>query len=214
LPTALALASAEETLILRLGAGSAVGYSVSVTNTESAGSGGKVMSTYATKTPVEVSVVSVKGRSAQVRVKAGPVFARGRSVGRAKMGDATVGGDAGLRPAILLWVSLPPAGVRQGQTWVGGLNGPAPLPAGLQAKYRFASVSASGGKRFACVDMTVTAKAACTVRGRGKLYLRLSDGVIDHGNARFDIAYERPDPKAPSRMVVNSRVVLACRIEQ
>jgi hypothetical protein len=213
LATATAFAAGDGLLSFRFGSAATAKYAVTVESRELAGADGKQTSQFTIKTPIEVAVQSRKGDLLSLRVVSGPIVARGRSVGRAKISDLTMSGDVGARPPAMFWVLLPKAGVMPGKSWVAGFNGPSPLPAGLTATYRFASVVSVGGKRLACLEVKVTAKTACSVAGVGKLYVRLSDGVVDHGQMKFTLSYERPDPQNRSRMVVNSRVVLGCKIE-
>jgi hypothetical protein len=72
--------------------------------------------------------------------------------------------------------------------------------------YKYSGVTKDG--RFAVVSVNVDNVGVSKLSGAGKLFLRLSDGVLDHGNATFTVSYVRPDTGDRTKMVVNSRVVL------
>lgn len=195
-------------LVTKLSPGSVAKYRVSSNVTEYAGTSAKVTSAYANQMPISVNCLSKQGRGVRLSVTSGPLFARGRSVGRARVYEASLDGGVDQRPPALLWVLIPRSGVSVGQTWSASLNGPTPLPAGLRATYKYVGVSG----RLARIAMTVAGKAACTVRGSGTLYVRLSDGVLESGQATFNIAYERAENNAARRITVNSHVLLRCTV--
>ena len=62
--------------------------------------------------------------------------------------------------------------------------------------------------------MSIDFNSACHVVGTGDLFVRTSDGYLDHGKANFDISYLRPDPKDRAKFNVNSHDVLLCAIDQ
>lgn len=110
----------------------------------------------------------------------------------------------------MFFVCLPPNGATVGQAWKAPFFGGAPLPADLEASYRYAGNSAD--KKFAIVEMKITAAGSSNLQARGKLFLRLSDGFLDHGNAVFEMSFIRPDLKDRSKLIVNSRVVIRYNI--
>ena len=190
--------------------GTTAKYRVSATVTEFAGAGSKASGSTSTELPIEIRV----GASHTLGIVSGPLVARGRSVGRSRRSLVSVdggGGSRGQAPA-QLFVVYPKDGVTPGQTWKAGFFGPSPLFAGLQATYKFVQVTPD--KRFARIDLKVEGSGAGRVRGSGTLYVRFKDGYLDHGTAKFDISYLRPDMKDRSKMIVNNHVSIDCKVTQ
>ncbi|RYG24537.1 hypothetical protein EON82_10330, partial [bacterium] len=134
-------------------------YRVVVTQSEYEGSGPKVKSRTTSEMPIELRL---SGRN--VEVKSGPLFARGRSVGRARTSSATLGG-----PKLPSWlvVPMPGAGGKVGQKWNGPLSAPAPLPAGMTATYSY--LAKAGG--FAKVGVSVKQGGNSRLVGSGNLFV-------------------------------------------
>lgn len=173
-------------------------YRLVVTQTEYAGSGSKVTASSVTETPIKLTPLSRD----TVQVVSGPLFTRGRSVGRPRVSSGRTDGG---RPPSWLFVPIPASGVRPGQTWPGPLSAPAPVPAGLRAQYRYRGTT----QGFAQIDVTVDQGGASRLHGSGTLFLR-PDGVPDHGDVRFEIAYVRPDH---GHLSVNSHMTVDCAVK-
>lgn len=134
--------------------------------------------------PVKIRVVGPN----KLEVTSGPQEFGGRSAGRARVNFVSVdSGNArsgvGSTP---FGVPLPIGGAAPGQSWNSSLASIPPLPAGMATIFTF--VKAASG--FALVKMTCTFSGACKAHGSGDLYLRLSDGVLDHGSCVIDVLYE------------------------
>lgn len=205
--------SAYGALVPTLRAGSSLKYRVDVLRIDYSGNSTKESSRQETGMPFDVRITSASGGTANLEITSGPLFARGRSVGRAKTTRMTV--DRGFTsrgyPPSWLSVPLPPSGVKVGQTWRGILAGPSPLPAGISADYRYVKNVSAGGKQYAQIDLRVSNNGAAQLRGSARLFLRMNDGLLSHGSAKFELTYIRPGkPGEPPS--VNSRTVLACTV--
>ncbi|HEY0867164.1 MAG TPA: hypothetical protein VGE01_07295 [Fimbriimonas sp.] len=183
--------------------GSTAQYRLVLNQTE-VGADGKLKEKISSQTPVSLRFSSGNA----LRTEVGPLFTLGRSVGRAKIRETMM--PNGTVAPTAFFVTLPTSGVKPGQKWTGVLNVPPPIPANLQANYRYVGPSKDG--RFAEVAMAVAMPGSTKLSGNGQFFVRLSDGVLDHGNAKFDIAYLRPDQKDRSKMLVNSRVKIDYKI--
>lgn len=193
------LAIADVSVALK--AGQSYGYRVAVTQTEYQGSGDKVSSTIKSEMPIAVRPIA----GGRVEVTAGPLFARGRSVGRPRVSNASLSGPI---PPAWFFV-LPPAGIsRPGQKWSGQLSAPAPLPAGLRADYTYRG-SRNG---FSQVDVHTEQRGNSDLTGDGSLFLDAKSGVPHHGRILFKVAYMRPNMKDRSKMEVNSHMTVECVI--
>lgn len=194
-------------LAFRLKPGKTAKYRIAMVQTE-VGADGKQISKVANDTPIKLTGLAPN----RIKTEIGPLFAQGRSVGRAKVKEIPVAADGsskGYAP-VPLFVTLPSKGASIGHKWTGPFAGLAPIPAGLKASYRYVANTKDG--KFAEVSMSVAQKGATAVDGSGKLFLRRSDGILDHGNAKIQIAYMRPDQKDRSKMLVNSRVTMALKV--
>jgi hypothetical protein len=201
------IALAATALKVSLKPGSTVGYRVSVSQLENRNDGNTGASNSSTH-PVRIDVLAAN----RLRIETGPLFAMGRSVGRSKVRESEIapgGFDKG-KPPVMLFVLLPPSGVQPGQKWSAPFSAPAPIPGGLSAQYQY--VKPAG--KFAEVALTVKQQGSTRVTGSGKLYLRLSDGMLDNGSAKFVIEYLRPDMQNPGQTMVNSRTVAEVKITQ
>ncbi|OJU62452.1 MAG: hypothetical protein BGO01_08195 [Armatimonadetes bacterium 55-13] len=205
---------ADARLQLRLKPSASFGYSVVTEQKTLSGDGKKVSESTRLEMPYRLKVVNVTRTSSELEITQGPMIVRGRSVGRARVTTSKIdiGGFSGSQAPINFFVCYPKVGVVKGTTWKAPFFGGAPLPAGLTAVYTFRSVSSDG--KFAIVDLKSSAVGASKVTGVGKLFIRMSNGVLSHGNAKFDIAFIRPDPKDRTKMSVNSRVSLSYRISE
>lgn len=184
--------------------GASVGYTVETTETVSAADG-KVTESKHQKLPIKISVVS----SNELEIVSGPIFTRGRSIGRAR--TKTVLLNSSQVPANY-FICLPANGVKVGQTWKAPFFGGPPLPAGIHATYRFVKVSAD--KKSADVQMSISHKAGADMSGSGLFKVDMQTGFLSSGKANFSLTYSRPDPKNPKKMLVNSRTKIATVIHK
>ncbi len=193
--------------------GTNVTYFVSSLDTEFTGAGttkGKVHRPL--RTPIRMAVTSNNGHAAMVEVTEGPWQIAGRQIGRPRIHQIPVdagGSEKGAAPAYFS-IPFPTGGAKVGQTWRSGLYGPSPLPGGLTATYQFKSVQGP----YAKIAMSIDAERSCHIVGSGEFYVRLADGYIDHGKAKFDISYLRPDMKDKTKMNINSHDVQVCTVDQ
>lgn len=199
-----AVSAAPQPLRLNLKSAAMVGYRVAMEQATYPGGGTKASEQSSLLTPYKFRGTA----PGSLEITSGPLVVKGRSVGRSKVSSVMVeaGGTVQGRAPANFFVCLPKAGAKVGQTWRAPFFGGPPLPAGGEAVYRYGGVSSDG--RFAVVDLQVKSSGAGEVQGKGKLFLRLSDGVLDHGNAKFEIAYLRPDMKDRTKISVNSKVVV------
>jgi len=204
--TALLLGSGPAPLKLKLTTSLKAAYRVTTDQATYGASNPKPTEQVVNVMPFAFQVTSGGGNSAGLAITKGPLIVKGRPVGRSKVSVETIDaqGSARGRAPANFFVCLPPGGAKVGQSWKAPFFGGPPLPAGMQASYKYSS-SASG---LAVVDMTVDYAGAGKLHGTGKLFLRLSDGFLDHGSANFQIAYVQPDHKDPKKISVSSRVVL------
>lgn len=206
----LATFASASPVTLHLSPGKVVRYRVAMNQKETDASGKPVMMgvTGSSQMPIQIQVLAPNS----LQVTTGPLFAMGRSVGRAKVRQVSIDATGTARGTGPSWffVTLPPGGAKTGQAWTGRMNVPAPLPAGLVATYRMNGYTPDN--RFAKVSLNTSMVGATRVKGAGVLFLRASDGVLDHGNLTFGIEFIRPDLKDPKKSVVNSRVNVAVTI--
>lgn len=184
--------------------GASVGYTVETTETVS-GADGKVTESKHLKLPIRINVVS----PTELKVVSGPIFTRGRSIGRAR--TQTVRLNATQVPSNY-FICLPANGVSLGQTWKAPFFGGPPLPAGVQATYKFVKIGAD--KKSADVQMSITHKAGADMSGSGLFQINLQTGFLSSGKANFTLTYSRPDPKNPQKLLVNSRTKVATVIHK
>lgn len=203
---ALAVLAGPGPLQLKLTPGTRAAYQVAVAQSMYSGDG-KLTESSQSLTPFQLSVQAGN----MLQITRGPVVLRGQSRGRAKTWTEKLdaGGTAGGRAPVNFFVCLPPAGAKVGQTWKAPFFGGPPLPAGMQATYKLATVSA----KYATVEMKIQQTGTSTLKGSGKLFLRTADGFLDHGSAGFEISFVRPDPNDRKKMSVNSRVSLMYTIK-
>lgn len=183
--------------------GSSYQYRVVATQIEFEGSGSKITSQSVAETPIQIRVVD----ASNAEVTSGPLFTRGRSVGRSRVRNVRLGGSQ-----VPAWFSIaPPAsGLKPGQSWTAPLSAPAPIPAGLQANY----VCRSNKNGVAIVDVSVKRQSTTTdLRATGNLALDSKTGIPNKGKITFLLSFVRPDMKDRSKMVVNSHMTLECVIK-
>jgi hypothetical protein len=197
-----AWAQAPLRLVAKPGAGGFYGVAMAESNF---GPDGKRTGGSAITLPIAIRVLS----ATSAEVTSGPMVIKGRKVGRSRVATASLGPTAVPAP---FFVALPIGGVRPGQTWKAPFFGGAPLPAGGNATYKFVNITPD--KRYAVVSIGVQQDSSGRLKGQGQLFLRLSDGFLDHGAVRFEIAYLRPDQSNPKKLVVNSRTELLYTISQ
>lgn len=184
--------------------GDSVGYTVETTETV-LGADGNVTETKHQKLPIKIRAIS----PSELEVISGPIFTRGRSVGRAR--TQTVPLNATQVPSNY-FICLPANGVKVGQTWKAPFFGGPPLPAGVHASYKFLKVAAD--KKSADVQMSITHKAGADMLGSGLFQVNLQTGFLSSGKANFTLTYSRPDPKNPKKLLVNSRTKIATVIHK
>jgi len=183
--------------------GSTHTYRVVTTQTEFEGTGSKVTAQSVTETPVSIRVVDARN----LEVTSGPLFTRGRSVGRARVANVSVGGA---KLPSWFFVPVPAGGLKTGQKWAGPLFAPAPIPAGLTGSYAYRSV-ANG---VALLNVSVKQLSSTTdMKAAGNLGIDAKTGVPKQGKIVFQISYLRPDMKDRSKMVVNSHMTVECVIQ-
>jgi hypothetical protein len=191
----------------RFVAGATTSYVVKVSQIEYSGPGTAHVSTSSELTmPFSMRVDAARASGTDVTLTTGPVFARGHNAGRAKVRSFTLDAGGGYRGSVISWLAVPfPAqGASTGSTWRSGFFGPSPLPAGVHGDYKLVAVV--GG--FAHVKVKISMDGGTVVRGAGDLFVRTSNGSLDHGSANIDVAYFRPDPNDRSKMNMNSHVAL------
>lgn len=193
---------AQTNLQLKLTPGGNTKFSIATEET-TFGADGKQTGQLTRKIPVAIQVVA----NNQLQISAGPLFTRGRSVGQIRVSKVTY---SPAKPPINFFVIIPDGGVKLGQSWKAPFFGGPPLPAGIQATYKFSKVTAD--KRFAVIDMQTSHKAGAEMSGKGQFLVNLSNGLLNSGNANFTLAYVRPDQKNPNKMVVNSKTTLRVTI--
>jgi len=184
--------------------GATYSYRVVVTQTEFEGSGAKVTRSSVSEMPISILVLD----AFTVEVTSGPLFALGRSVGRARISKMKLDG-----PALLSWlyVPTPPKGTKPGQEWMGGLSAPAPVPAGIQARYKYLAPTAK--QPFGQVDVSASRNADSRLLATGKLFVDPITRIPHHGKVLFQMTYERPDMKDRTKMVVNSHMTVECVVK-
>lgn len=87
---------------------------------------------------------------------------------------------------------------------------PAPISGGFLASYRNEGYQ----RPFAKISLRIDAKRTCHIVGSGLLFVRISDGYVDYGRAKFEISYVRPGVNDRSKLNVNSHDVLQCSVDQ
>lgn len=192
---AVALAVPAATWKPFLAMGKTVNYRLVVTQVEYEGSTTKVTSKLVTETPVKVTRNSV----GSVEVVTGPLFTRGRSVGRARVNAAPYNGRDSFAP---LAPVIPQSGLKIGASWKGPLSALAPVPAGIQGTYKLLSFSQSSNT--AVVAVSALQEGGARLKVSGKLILDGQSGTPKGGKIRFETEYLRPDLKDRAKMVVNS----------
>ena len=192
------LSLAQATLQAKITTGASANYTIATEETTFGGDG-KKSAQQLIKLPIAIQVLAPN----QLQITSGPMFARGRSVGRARVATVVYSPS---KPPTNYYIIIPNGGVKVGQSWKAPFYGGPPLPAGIQATYKFSKITPD--KRFAVVDMQTHHKAGADMSGKGQFLVNLSNGLLNSGNATFTLAYVRPDQKDPKKMVVNSKTVL------
>jgi hypothetical protein len=200
------LACAQPNLQYKLMAGKTFGYRVEVVESNYPGNASKPSRVMSNQMPIHLRVIGLERSRASVEVTKGPLVVNGRSVGRAKVSTEIFSDRGGTNDEISapFFVLMPGGGVRFGQIWIANFTVGPPLPAGMQATYRYESVSKD--RKYAIVTVKVKHSGASEVKGAGKLLVRLSDGLLESGNVTLNVLYVRPDPNDRSKMKVNERV--------
>ena len=202
---------AQTALLPRQIPGTKANYVVSVNEIDYAGAGNeKATAHISSRIPIRLEVVNVGGPKLQVIE--GPLVIHGKPVGRTRTKQLAVdrgGAFRGFAPSYFS-VPFPIVGAKPGQTWKAGLYGPAPVPGGLTGDYKFVGIQ--GG--FAKIAVKIDVNGACHVVGAGELFVRVTDGYVDHGKVTFNLSYVRPDPKDRTKFSVNSHNVVIDTIDQ
>lgn len=154
-----------------------------------------------------------------VELTTGPYTVGKRTFGRPKTARfdldvrAVQARDGLKRPPFPLSVALPGRRTKVGDSWVGVVYGPTPMPAGTKGTYRVLGVTSAGGAKCAKIGLKVALPGVTAINGSGEFLVRLDDGFVQSGSARFEIAYTRPDP-VTKKVSVSGRVQTSARVSR
>lgn len=141
----------------------------------------------------------------KLNLTTGPFNVGGRDLGKPKTKLIEIGSNLGRGQfsPFPTGVVFPSGGVQVGQKWKAGFTALPPVPAGLNATYKYVKDSKVGGSTLAEIQVSVDDSNACVTTVRGKVFVEKESGFVRSGKLSIDLKFMRPNPQKV--LTVNSK---------